>query len=339
MKIRNPKSGEQNPAMRGENGSLKRPSGRGGLKVSGRTSAVGIRAVAFSLIEILVVVALLSVIILGLLAMFTQTQRAFRTSLTQTDVLASGRLVSDMLGRELEQIAPAYQPGTNFYARIPFDPATYYTPFIQPLPGTNNTRLPAVNERTNFLHDLFFISKRNQDLVGIGYFVRVNNPQNGNLSLSPQGVGNLYRFESTASALSGRTVSNLFNEFALARLNDSRATKLAEGVIHFKVRAFDTNGAWIVTNQSWTIGANYANYTMNQVGREIELYEFASNAVPGAVEVELGILEDKTWQRFKALPAGGLPPAQYKFLTNQAGRVHLFRQRVAVRNLDPIAYQ
>jgi len=204
--------------------------------------------------------------------------------------------------------------------------------FVQPLPGSGNAR-------TNFIHDLFFITKRNQEWVAIGYFVRVSESGTGKLSLSPQGVGNLYRFETNATVLSGRTVSNMFNEFNLARLNENRATKLAEGVVHFKVRTFETNGAWIVTNQNWSIGANYDKYTRQQIGGEIERYEFQSNAVPGAVEVELGILEDKTWQRFKALPAIGIPPAQYKFLTNQAGRVHLFRQRVAVRNLDYSAYQ
>jgi hypothetical protein len=257
-------------------------------------------------------------------------------------VLASGRLASEMLGRELEQITPSYQFGTNFdspnfYAQIPF----YANMFVQPLPG--NSLL-----RTNVIHDLFFVSKQNQDWVGIGYFVRVNDPQNGNLSLSPLGVGNLYRFETNATVLSGRTVFNLFDEFKKARFNENllingkivnRATKLAEGVINFKVRTFTPDGTWILTNLNLNIGAKYTNYTAIQVAGEVELYEFQSNAVPGAVEVELGILEDKTWQRFKALPSfGARPTAQEKYLTNQVGRVHLFRQRVAVRNLDTSAY-
>src|SRR5258708_2837402 len=81
-----------------------------------RSSEFGVRRAAFSLIEILIVVALLSIIILGLLAMFSQTQKAFRAGLTQTDVLQAGRLAGDMLGRELEQITPAYVIGTNFGA-------------------------------------------------------------------------------------------------------------------------------------------------------------------------------------------------------------------------------
>ncbi|HPC60329.1 MAG TPA: prepilin-type N-terminal cleavage/methylation domain-containing protein, partial [Verrucomicrobiota bacterium] len=57
------------------------------------------RRSAFSLVEILVTVALLSFIVLGLLAMFHQTQRAFRSSITQTDVLEAGRALTEIIGR------------------------------------------------------------------------------------------------------------------------------------------------------------------------------------------------------------------------------------------------
>src|SRR5690349_9405531 len=53
----------------------------------------------FSLIEILVVVALLSVIILGLIAMFHQTQKALLSTTTQVDLLESGRAAADLVVR------------------------------------------------------------------------------------------------------------------------------------------------------------------------------------------------------------------------------------------------
>src|SRR3954471_2352805 len=59
---------------------------------------------AFSLVEILVAVGLLAFIIVGLLAMFYQTQRAFRSSATQTDVLEAGRAVMQMLRQDLQEI-------------------------------------------------------------------------------------------------------------------------------------------------------------------------------------------------------------------------------------------
>ena len=45
----------------------------------------------FSLVEVLVVVSLLSLIVLALMAVFSSTQKAFRSAVTQTDVLEGGR--------------------------------------------------------------------------------------------------------------------------------------------------------------------------------------------------------------------------------------------------------
>lgn len=301
-----------------------------------------IGAPAFSLVEILVVIALLSFIVFGLLAMFTQTQRAFRTGLTQSDVLESGRLVTDMIVREIEQTAPANQTGMNFYASMPYNNAI--RPFLQALPGN-----PAPLRRTNLLHDIFFVAQRNQDLVGIGYFVRVNNPTNGALNLSRFGAGTLYRFEMQTNAMIYSSyprrmdlVDHMRDQFNQAKLSEFRATKVADGVVHFLVRAFDTNGLRILENRfpegSYPIAAYTDEFDSNPnlIAGEIEVYEFSSNAVPATVELELGILEDRAWQQFRAQPTF---TAQSNFLFNAAGRVHVFRQRIPIRNVDPVAYQ
>src|SRR5258706_1220113 len=91
---------------------------------------------AFSLIEILVTVTLLTVIILGLLAMFNQTQRAFRQGTTQTDVLESGRSAMDLIRRELEQMTPAYLHVTNNFAN--FYVSDRYQPDYQRLPPVSS---------------------------------------------------------------------------------------------------------------------------------------------------------------------------------------------------------
>ena len=54
---------------------------------------------AFTLIEVMVVVVLLSLIVIALMAVFNSTQSAFRASVTQTDVLESGRAAMDMITR------------------------------------------------------------------------------------------------------------------------------------------------------------------------------------------------------------------------------------------------
>ena len=99
---------------------------------------------AFSLIELLVVMTLLSFIIIGLLAVFDQTQRAFKTGMSQVDVLESGRATMDLITREVEQMASLTGLGSNvvnFIAEIPKDNGgnPIYNPLEQELPGSGFT--------------------------------------------------------------------------------------------------------------------------------------------------------------------------------------------------------
>ena len=122
---------------------------------------------AFSLIEVIVAVTLMIVIILGLMAMFDQTQRAFRLGMNQTDVLESGRLATEMLVREMEQTTPAYQPygtATNF--------------FVQTVTNTLQSLAGNAAQRKNVMDDVFFLTRENQTWTGIGYFVRTNSASN-----------------------------------------------------------------------------------------------------------------------------------------------------------------
>ena len=298
---------------------------------------------AFTLIEILVVVGLLSIIVFGLLAMFNQTQRALRTGLTQTDVLAGGRLATDMIAREIEQVTPIRAPGVNFYAEIPgtlYAPVAYQ-PLRQQLPGFNpTTKQP--DQRTNVIEYLYFLTHENQTWSGIGYLV---DPPD-------QGIGTLYRFVNP-SGTNQNPAALFFNGFngfqdfiahpPIPVTNTAYAAyfhRILDGVVHFRVRAFDTNSDWITDNigspnngtnilvRDWPVGAP----------TEAGSYLFTSNAVPAFVELEIGVLEDRAYQRFQSLPT--VPPSlRLNYLSNHVGQVHLFRQRIPVRNLDPSAYQ
>lgn len=274
----------------------------------------------FSLIEILVVVALLSIIILGLLMMFNQTQKAFRTGLAQVDVLESGRAATEMLARELAQMTPthAYRSnnvnyGVNFYAGVPN--MAGYVPLRQPLPGSTT---PAV-ERVNLLQEIFFLSRHNQTWAGIGYLVTPRN----------DGVAALYRYYGTNSF--GQDPGLLYSTFLSTPLTNM--SRIVDGVVHFKVRAFDTNGVWINFNHPRPAVANIlAQQFAFGEPRDLRFY---SNAVPAFVEFELGVLENRVLERARSIPVA----ARRAYLEKQASRVHLFRMRVPIRNVDPTAYQ
>ena len=65
---------------------------------------------------------------------------------------------------------------------------------------------------------------------------------------------------------------------------------------------------------------------------------FCSNAVPATVEMELGLLEQRAWERYNSI---GNAAARLAYLQREdiSSRVHLFRQRIPIRNVDPLPYQ
>lgn len=292
----------------------------------------------FSVVEVVVVVGLMSFIVLGLVMMFSQTQRAYKLGTSQVDVLEGGRATIDMIGRELSVITPSRISGTvNFYADLPFD-----GPITQILPG-----LPAVT-RTNAIYDLYFLSKENQTWSGIGYAI-------GNRQA---GVGTLYRYQMSARApVSPQEMFNRFyfdyndgggsgpgtnkitvnlNQAIDAQL-DLNISRLIDGVVHFRVRAYDTTGSWITNTVGITAPTNsiWLDYSTLIPG-EMRYRAMYSNLVPATVELELGVLEDAVLAKARAIPD---LTARTNYLAQQVSRVHLFRLRVPVRNVDPTAFQ
>jgi hypothetical protein len=112
-----------------------------------------------------------------------------------------------------------------------------------------------------------------------------------------------------------------------------------DGVAHLVVRAYDASG-YQMTNtyqfragNTWETNANvwFSPPEWGEVG-----FALYSNCVPSAVELQLGVLEDRTLQRAESEPTAAL---QRQYLQGQAGHVQLFRQRVTIPNFDPSAYQ
>ena len=278
----------------------------------------------FSLVEVLIAVTLMSVIVLGLLAMFSQTQRAFRTGVTQTDVMEAGRSALEMVAREVEQTTPTCMSNSvNLFAGW-----NNYS-LVQSLTG----KTPAGNDqwRTNIQQNLLFTSRENQTWSWIGYGV----VSTGALP------GALYRYETNVSAIEMAEV------VARGRVdpftNTNRQAQLVDGVVGFRVLAYDLYGQLITP---FVVPTNVWDRVLvsNSVPGELSYnYWFLSNAVPAYVEIELGLLEAKTLERARNLPyLTGQPAAaqpRVQFLEKQVGHVQVFRQRIPIRNVDPSVYQ
>lgn len=279
----------------------------------------------FTLIEIMVVVVLLSLIVLALMAVFNSTQKAFRASVTQTDVLEGGRAAMDLMAQDVREMSPSFDNNAvNFYAAV-----TNYSsppsPLVQALTASASLR-------TNVLENFFILSRGNQNGVptwyGTGYAV----------SVSPNNLYSLYRFETNHPVTASGALSNLcytdFRNFLLAPDNYSH---LMDGVVHLTVRAYDMNGVWMTNGY-----INLTNLTVKNVvflkstNSEVGFYMF-SNTLPASVEINMGVLEDQALRRTESL--GGSASAQTAYLTNSAGAVHIFRERISIPNVDPSAYQ
>jgi type II secretory pathway pseudopilin PulG len=304
------------------------------LLTSSPTMKFGIRNDnAFSLVEVLVVVTLLSLIVLALMAVFNTTQRAFRASITQTDVLESGRAAMDLITTDLRQMSPSAGVSNSLVAVLNgFVPVNFYASNnfnLQPLVQTMTASLNNP-QRTNVLENFFILSRENQTWTGTGYVVDPN---------STNFVNPLYRF-SISTNVQAASPAVLYTNFAnrVFNANFNGMSHLMDGVVHLTVRAYDPNGYWMTNTYNFAdeqISTNnnvlFAFPSLGEVG----FYMF-SNTLPASVEIQLGALEDRTLQRAESL---GNSLTRSNYLALQSGKLHIFRQRVMIPNVDPTAYQ
>ena len=285
---------------------------------------------AFTLIEVMVVLVLLSLIVVVLMAVFNSTQAAFRTSVTQAGVLESGRAVMDLMAGDARAMTPSHgvtNGAVNFYAAVTGF-ASPPSPLIQPMVGGSSVR-------TNVLENFFILSRGNENGVpmwyGVGYAVAPDAP--------PGSLYALYRFYSKTNIQSNP--SGLYIAFQNAVYNGQWAgmSHLMDGVVDLTARAYNSDGyamgslyqfdggQW-VTNQNVRFDPTFYGETG---------FTMFSNTLPGSVQIEMGVLEDRALQRAESLNASA--QAQANYLNGAAGQVHVFRQRVSILNADPSAYQ
>jgi hypothetical protein len=205
---------------------------------------------------------------------------------------------------------------------------------VQELPGNSQPR-------TNLIQRFFFLTKLNQDWIGTGYDVI---PDDGN-----QCVGTLYRYAMT-NYPRGFLLPLSAQFLPTPVTNRSRIT---DGVVHLRVRAYAANGRLITTNSlSFTnasyqvrFGGPYTNMP-NAVAYNSAAYQspadlrqascyFMSNALPAYLELEIGLLEPQIVRKYRSIP---LQAAALQYLSNHVAQVHIFRQRIPVHNVDLSAY-
>jgi prepilin-type N-terminal cleavage/methylation domain-containing protein len=265
---------------------------------------------AFSLLEIMVAVALLAVIIVGLLAMFFQVQRAFRAGTSQVDVLEAGRGVMNFLPRELQQITATGLPVTNLAV-------------IAAINATDTVELlPTGGERYNFLNDLCFLSRAGDVWTGTAY----------RFSNAVTGVGALYRLSSSITNDSHPDTNVMWltnlSEFVCQATPYNTITgfrPVIDGVVHFSVLGYDIDGM-VFTN--WNGFKGNTPYVVND--------SYTNNVLPAYLDIEMAVLRPDTFDKFKARldPLAPFPQNILRatnYLAKQIGNTDVFRQRVVIR--------
>jgi hypothetical protein len=277
-------------------------------------------------------VVLLAFIVLTLMAVFTSTQTAFRAGITQADVMEGGRSVMGQIKGDLETMTPSFgvsnQPPGGPMGAVNFCANTNssFAPLQQSLAGSDSRRV-------NVLHNFFILGRGNlngrDSWLGTGYAV----------AGSVDGIYSLYRFATNHPAGSWNPAFMFTNEFQIFLGAITNSSRLMDGVVHLTVRPYDRNGRWM-TNTYVYDGAIRSGTNRNvwfgaPAWGEVGFCMF-SNTLPAAVDIELGVLEDRAIQRAESI---GDSLTRSNYLAQQAGKVHLFRQRIPIRNVDPSAYQ
>jgi len=276
---------------------------------------------AFSLIELMVSIGIMGVIVVALYGMFHHTQRAMRSNATQVDVMEAGRAAVDLLTRELAEAAAGRQvEGVNLFLALAgpdrtlsnawFTPTQLYQPVVQSLVGGEA-------QRTNHRDGVFFLSQFNQEWTGTALWVQD----------AANGVGTLSRFATNAHA--SMLVSNRLMSVVM-RQPATNYVRLLEGVIHFRLVPYDSAGRAMDWRSNDYAGVQLA---VDKVASETRA-AFVSNALPAYLELELGVLEPQILEQYKSFAPGSAMARSY--LSNRVGQVHLFRQRVPIRQSQPI---
>ena len=290
---------------------------------------------AFSLIEVMVAVSLLSFIIVGLLAMFFQVQRAFRAGTAQADIMEGGRATMNLIVRDLQEMtASGVDLVTNCLVTASFGAEV-----------TTQDLVSGNRPRQNFQQDLCFLTRNNDEWVGVAY----------RLSNSVSGVGTLYRLVTNqfAETLPLNQMVAISNMSGLLRAstpyNDTNFARVLDGVVSLIITPYDTNGAihpnndpdlarvFPPVNPQATDAFDRTNAFIHVINPDF--FAFFSNALPAYLDIELAVIEPATLARFKAQwdidvtqnGPNGPPTRATNYLARRIGQTHIFRQRIAIR--------
>ncbi len=316
---------------------------------------------AFTLLELMVAVSVMTLVIYTLYALFNQTQMALRKNAAQVDVNEGGRAAMEMIVRELSQMEtsgyPAitdprtlltYSGSKSFHSRItPGNSALLLAYQSDALTPEGDDEDLAEGFRTNILQDFTFTGRGDSGFFVTSY--RVIGATNGIGTLARYRTNGTLRVTAPGQALLNKT--ELFNRFffdPIVSATNSLFEPIADGVIHFRISPYDQLGRPL----------GHGSLYYNPLGLNLErlgaagqaLYQVATNrpvdgtlmqdldghsqvqfygALPEYFDLEMAVVEPQVLKQVRALPKA----MQANYLGRQIGKVTLFRQRIPIRDM------
>ena len=277
----------------------------------------------------MVAVSLLAVIIVGLLAMFYQVQRAFRAGTAQSDIMEGGRATMSLIVRDLQDMAPSnIQFATNCIIE-----RSQYNP---PLTPATTQQLVSGNSRNNYRQGITLLSRVNDEWFSIAY----------RIGFATNGVGGLYRLvQRTNSATLPedhfRAMTNVFWFARWTTPEDDAISfhRVVDGVVNLTITPYDINGFIYASNDPDIFtgptdpngNTNHNIHIVQSLIPSDRYFAFRSDALPAYLDIELAVLEPSALAKFRAREEIG-PAQATEYLARQIGKTHVFRQRVAIRS-------
>jgi len=265
---------------------------------------------ALTVLEMLVSTTCLVFIVLGLTAMFVETQRAFKAGVKQNTMADAGQTIIDMVSADLSQASDAQNPFiTNLCWGWTANASSNYQDY------------PANIFRINQLQQIFVLVHTNTQWLGVGYAVS---------NYAGTGAGTLYSYlDATNDPIPNNCLCSNFLLRAQTFPNNY-FHRVSDGVVHFNLRAFDQYGnetAWEQGLDFDPAGGSFFYPTTSAYSNSLGVL-MPRAGLPAAVQLEVGILEPEAYEQLRALPAGSA--SQRNFLSAAGGKIQIYRQNIPI---------
>jgi hypothetical protein len=271
------------------------------------------RCRALTVLEMLVSTACLVFIVVGLTAMFVQVQRAFKAGVKQSTMTDAGHTIIDLVAADLAQASDAQN--TNI--------VNLYWGWAAMNTSSNYQDIPADVYRTNQLQEIYVLVHTNTQWLGTGYAIS---------NFAGTGAGTLYQYlASTNDPLQPNNFlfSNFFNGVINQSFNPGYFHRVADGVVHLKIRVFDQYGNENGQEQGMDFFPGNTNFSYPAPAYTNMLGVLVPPAgLPATIQLEVGILEPDAFEQLRALPPNS--QAQRTFLATAGGKIQIYRQNIPV---------